>query len=339
MAPCSPHPEQCLCGTSGCEGHGYRVGAQGFFLSPGPGGDLAHSRPLSPQWGDARVSWQDAVGSGKRGTPHPPCTRRADGVAKESTLSLVLVLLFPPRRAKGMGKSPRAGATPQRALPGDRQPGTTASAGSGILRASEGWARAGVWSRTLHGRHADPEPCAQGGGKQRGLGRDMPEPRHAVNSLHRSSNYSAGSQRRAFVSWKPDGALASTGTARPATAPSQAQAPGAAEAVQHPLGRPESWGCPLNGQTMSGCLLPRCLSRPAVGVSQVILYPKGMLYLKGSSREKAFTGGEMSDPLKSSTHLCVVHCASVSLWLPSSRRLKLEKKGWSSSHSPPGSPT
>lgn len=42
----------------------------------------------------------------------------------------------------------------------------------------------------------------------------MPEPQHAVNSRRRSSNSSAGSQRRALVSWKPDGALPTTGTAR-----------------------------------------------------------------------------------------------------------------------------
>lgn len=65
----------------------------------------------------------------------------------------------------------------------------------------------------LHGHHAAPEPRGRGQ-KQRGLGRDVPEPQHAVNSRRRSSNSSAGSQRRALVSWKPDGALPTTGTAR-----------------------------------------------------------------------------------------------------------------------------
>lgn len=60
------------------------------------------------------------------------------------------------------------------------------------------------------------------GGKQRGLGRDVPEPRYAVNSRHRSSNSSAGSQRWAVVGWKPDGAQPSTSAVPPATAPSQA---------------------------------------------------------------------------------------------------------------------
>ena len=91
------------------------------------------------------------------------------------------------------------------------------------------------------GCDAAPEPCSRRG-KQRGLGRDMPEPRHAVNSRCRSSNSSAGSQRRAFVSWKPDGALPSTGTARPAAAPSQAQAPRDPGAVQCPALGPHRGG-------------------------------------------------------------------------------------------------
>lgn len=192
-----------------------------------------------------------------------------------------------------MGKSRRAGAMPQRAPLGDGQPGTTASVGSGILWASGGRAGAGVWSWALHGRDAAPEPCGLGG-KQRGLGRDVPEPRQAVNSHRRRSNSSAGSQRWAFVSWKPDGALPSTGAARPAAALSQAQAPRDPGAAQHPVagtpsGWSESWGCREglpNGRAVSGCPLPHRFPQPAPGVSQ------GMLCSKGWRKQAASPRGD-----------------------------------------------
>lgn len=187
------------------------------------------------------MSQRDAVGAREAGAPHPSSAWRGDGVAGEPTLSPVPVLYVPPHRVKGMGTSPRAGATPQRALLRARQPGTRASAGSGILGASGGRAGAGVWSQALHGRNAAPEPCGQGG-KQRGLGGDMPEPLHAVNSRRRRSNSSAGSQYRAFVSWKPDGASPRRRHSPPGHSPSQAQAPRDPRAAEHPVLGPQRGG-------------------------------------------------------------------------------------------------
>lgn len=221
---------------------------------------------------------------------HPPSTPRGDGVAGGSTLSSYCGS-HPVEQRGWKNLRRQEPATPQRALLWDRQPGTTASAGSSNPRASGGWAGAGVWSWALHGCNAAPEPCGQGG-KQRGLGGAVPEPRHAVNSRHRSSNSSAGSQRQAAVGWKPDGAQPSTSAVPPATAPSQAQAPRDPRpcsaqrwdptGVSRELGvqrEPPAW------TAVVGCPLPHCFPQPAPSVSQ------GMLCPKGWRREAASTRG------------------------------------------------
>lgn len=234
----------------------------------GPPRGPAHPRPSPLLRGDAGMSQRDAVGAREAGAPHPSSARRGDGVAWEPTLSPVPVLYVPPHQVKGTGTSPRAGATPRRALLWDRQPGTRASAGSGILWASGGRAGAGVWSQALHGRNAAPEPRGRGG-KQRGLGGDMPEPRHAVNSRHRKSNSSAGSQYRAFVSWKPDGAFARRRHSPPGCSPepgtgSQGPPGCRAPSAGTPEGWLERWRC-REGPWMDG----RCQGAPSPSCPRV----------------------------------------------------------------------
>lgn len=231
------------------------------------------------------MRWE--LGSAGHRTHGAPTERMR--VSGESTLSLSPHCASHPvgqRRCENpRGSSPATASTPQ-----EGQPRTAASAGSSILRASRGWAEAEARNRALHGHHAVPEPHGRGE-KQRGLGRDMPEPQHAVNSRRRSSNSSAGSQRRALVSWKPDGALPTTGTARwprPGARRRLSGTPGL-HSIQHwdPVGvdgelrmqgKPHRW----TGAVSVSPLLPQ----PVPCVSQ------GMMCRKGWRREAEYARGD-----------------------------------------------
>lgn len=203
--------------------------AEGARREPGAlhhtGATQGHPLPLL--WGDARASRLDAAGARAR---HPLSTRSGNGAACESTLSPHWA--SHPVECRGW-ENPR-GQDPRRS-------GCSSWKGSPGQRPRQAAASSGVWSWAVRGRHAAPEPCGQRG-KRRGLGRDVSEPRHAVNSRRRSSNSSAGSHRRAFVSWKPDGALPSTGTARPAAALCQQRDPGDPRAVLRPVLGPHRGG-------------------------------------------------------------------------------------------------
>lgn len=155
MAPRSPHPAQCLCGTGGCGSCGCEGGARA-----GATRGSAHPRPSPPPQGDAGVSWQDAVGAAKRRAPHPQSTHREDGVSGESTLSPHCVS-HPAEQRRCENPRGRSPATAE-----EGQPRTTVSAGSSILRASRDWAEAGAWNWVCTATMQPQSPVA--GGRSRG---------------------------------------------------------------------------------------------------------------------------------------------------------------------------
>lgn len=183
------------------------------------------------------------------------------------------ILRIPPQHADGMGKAPRA-------LRGWAAPAQQRGPGG-----SGGRAGAGARSRGFAG------PCSWGKSR-RGLSGAVPEPRHAVNSRGSSSSSksSAGSQRRAFVSWKPDGARRTAGTARLAAGPSREQGPGGPGALLL-LGRVAGgwrrcWGDPgalhVAPGTMMGCPQGMVCPKRVPCSQRDVVFPKRCHVPKGS---------------------------------------------------------
>lgn len=309
---------------------------------PGPPGSLPTlaPHPSHPPQGGARVSRQDVAGAGEPTAPTERPERRWRGWGAHPVPCPHTARPTPSSKGNGkiaVGRSHATAGTPwgraarDNSLGGQRHP-------PGKRRPGRGWGVEPGFARL----RCSPRALRLGGGKQRGLGGDVPEPRHAVNSHCRSSK-SARSQRWAFVSWKPDGALPSASTARLATALSQAQAlrdPGAAE---HPALGPH-WG----GQRGGGAgRAPRmdgwCQGAPCPSRHRVC--PKGCRVPKGCCVPRDAEGrqhppqgiraGALTS-LKTPVYLCVLCRASVSLRLPNSRRLKRGERGWSANQSPPG---
>lgn len=272
MAPCSPHPARWLRGTSG-------------WGSPNPGWG---PRASSPRLGDtprpAPGMCRELFGVqgwdwGHHATQPAPREEETGWGAHAAP-----ILRIPPHHADGTGKPSR---TPQgRAAPAQPQGpgGNGGRAGAGTR--GRGFAR----------------PCSWGKSR-RGLSGAVPEPRHAVNSRGSSSSSksSAGSQRRAFVSWKPDGARRSAGTARLAAGPSRERAPGGPGASL-PSGRVAGgwrrcWGAPGSLHVAPGAVMgcpqgmacPKRMPRPKrIPYSQRgamsqkdPVFPKGCLVPKG----------------------------------------------------------
>lgn len=113
----------------------------------------------------------------------------------------------------------------------------------------------------------------------------------------------------------------------------------AAPSAGTPLGWPESWG--RRESPLDGWQWQMAVPCPVASPSQHWVRPKGCRVPRdGEGRQHPREGirsGALTS-LKPPMHLCVLHCASVSLHLPNSGRLKGRERGWSPSQSPPGPP-